>query len=447
MKTIFFNSQFQLLLLMLIAVTKPAWAKEYNFNDLWRQAQAESAEMKKEQAQLNFTQLNKTRQKLHFTPRVYLKGQSYTTNDPGASFFALLSQRKVSPSTDFSTTSLNTPGNTTLSQATLGLQLPIYKGGQDGQRSKAAALMFQAQEFKTKGVFLEVYAQLTYLYAELLNQQKSLQTLNQLQSEINQQINTYQVGKRKNPVGYSGLLGLKSLKNKIVVTIDMTNTKIHNLKENIRQYAPSLPSNYQIKYEDPYQFINTKIKESTKQQTMLPSYMLTSRQLMEESLTHKAEASARRWLPQVGAFGETTYYNGDRDSADSYSAGVYLEWQWSIQNYGLNNEVKYQKAIEQAETERLQRFEYAKKIEGLNSIQTLKTNIERVRETNEILTEQVQISRRLFHNGAINAIQLSEVCSRRVDAQEALTQIISQYLQVKTQLYQYSQQDLKGEQP
>lgn len=55
-----------------------------------------------------------------------------------------------------------------------------------------------------------------------------------------------------------------------------------------------------------------------------------------------------------------------------------------------------------------------------------------------MLDEQMTLSKKLFKNGALNAIQLSGIYSNRVEARYELYKLESEYLNVMSQLYLFS---------
>ena len=74
----------------------------------------------------------------------------------------------------------------------------------------------------------------------------------------------------------------------------------------------------------------------------------------------------------------------------------------------------------------------------------LSKNLELIQENAKLMEEQLTVSQQLFSSGAINAIQLSEVFSRRADIIQAKANIESEYLKARAGLLTLSETNLEG---
>lgn len=70
----------------------------------------------------------------------------------------------------------------------------------------------------------------------------------------------------------------------------------------------------------------------------------------------------------------------------------------------------------------------------VNAEKALDRSLDLLRQSKVLLQQQTVTSLDLFQNGAINALQLTEVFSRRADLIQALSQAETEYLQVRSGL-------------
>jgi hypothetical protein len=68
-----------------------------------------------------------------------LSGQSFISNDPGTALFGKLSQREIKNS-DFMADSLNHPATSLYTKTAVGVNVPLYEGGQKVALSRAMTL-------------------------------------------------------------------------------------------------------------------------------------------------------------------------------------------------------------------------------------------------------------------------------------------------------------------
>jgi len=144
-----------------------------------------------------------------------------------------------------------------------------------------------------------------------------------------------------------------------------------------------------------------------------------------------------RFLPRVGLFANNNLYSGDRDTENSQSFGLYLQWDlFNSDSYGRVGEAGAKALAEQA---KLHAFKQEEKI-MLSQLQESKVTLEKTLElldnSDSLLQEQSLNSMKLFRSGMLNALQLAEVINRRVDLVENKLNAQTQYLDVWTRLYQ-----------
>jgi hypothetical protein len=263
-----------------------------------------------------------------------------------------------------------------------------------------------SEKLASTQIEIEQYAGSGFAYGSIASIQKQKLKLNELNNEINKLMKGYQLGQKSNPVGYSGLLGMKSLANRIAGLIAQLESQekasYATLKEMGVHESNWLPKNIEVKnFVDQY-FVekneNLNI-QSYKSQAQLEQALAN----LEASKMQKA-----RYLPRVGAFAESSLFNGSRGTSNNYTAGLYL--QWSL--FDPSEIKKYKEATLAAQAAR--KFSEANTQQenairaGLaESDQALRSNLTRLEESDKLLSEQTKVSSQLFKNGSI--MQQSEV--------------------------------------
>ena len=163
-----------ILLSLTLLTSQISFAKNMTLSEAWSQINSKSKVIQASNLQLESLKESKARAQRHWLPRVYLGAQAYQTNDPGASFFGLLSQRSLLNS-DFNPDLINHPDTKTYTKGTLGIDLPIYEGGMKSSQVDLYNNLAKAQEHSTSQVQLEQFSQVALSYASIavLNEQKN----------------------------------------------------------------------------------------------------------------------------------------------------------------------------------------------------------------------------------------------------------------------------------
>ncbi len=309
-----------ILLSLTLLTSQISFAKNMTLSEAWSQINSKSKVIQASNLQLESLKESKARAQRHWLPRVYLGAQAYQTNDPGASFFGLLSQRSLLNS-DFNPDLINHPDTKTYTKGTLGIDLPIYEGGMKSSQVDLYNNLAKAQEHSTSQVQLEQFSQVALSYASIavLNEQKN--KISELSTQIEKLLKNYQLGNKSNPVGYSGLLGMKSVTNRLIGLKQQYDAQIKAYYEMFQEYglkdenwSPVMTSS--TEFGEKYLIGKNSTESSFKVQSMKSNVSASE----EAALMEKA-----RFLPRIGAFAETQAFKGDRDTADSYVAGLYLQ--------------------------------------------------------------------------------------------------------------------------
>lgn len=460
--------------LILNLIVSPIFAENtgiLEFSKIWEKIQANSHTQKALSLESRAAKQSKEKASKHWLPKVYADARAYNTNDPAMNFFSTLGQRSATES-DFSSKSvrtrpsnfidtnnnpyttpnyntlnlfapdtLNNPGSNTYQRGTLGIDLPLYEGGSKSAVATAYEKQSEGKQYEIRFVSLNEYANHAAMYGTLNVLYDFQEKLTSLEKTVKGIIGRYQLTNRGNPLGYSGGLGLKSLKNRIEGLKEENNAKISAIRDMIEVASSELPSDWSVRTQSTLSFAD----EYLKYQPAERSYMAKAMRAYAESAENQAKAEKARILPKVGVYGEGYVYRGDRATANAYNAGVYVQMNLyspgdieTIEEANLKSKAMQERAME------MQKMEESKIKSFLQMEQALKRNMELVNENSKLMDEQVQVAQQLFGNGALNALQLSEVLSRKADVIYAKMNLETEYLKAKAALLTMSEMILEG---
>lgn len=389
-------------------------AETLSFGSAWSKINERSAAQESSRLQTESLIGSQSRASRHWLPKVYIDARTYQTNDPGTSFFGLLEQRSIKQ-TDFSVDSINHPDPHVYTRGALGVDLALYEGGMKSSQVDLLEHSVAAQKSVTSQIQIEQYSAVGLSYGSIavLEQQRS--RLQELSSEVTRMINGYQLGSKSNPVGYSGLLGMKSLANR--------------LSGLIKQYEAQSRSHYAALSEmglkdqnwspddiESIAFVNRYFSDFSKQDEFLSSYKIESARENAKASEEMANMEKAKFLPRAGAFAETFVFNGSRDTATGYTAGLYLQWSlYDPSSYGSLREAKLKSMAAAKYSEASDQQERAERAALNETLKSFRQNIELLNDSHKLLVEQSKMTETLFRNGSINALQIVEILSRRAD--------------------------------
>ncbi len=410
------------------------------FSRIWERIKSNSPSQKAALSETEAAEISKNRSGRHWLPTIYADGKAYTTNDPTVTFMSNMGQRGVTQE-DFIPDNLNNPGSGNYQKGTLGLDLPLFEGGARSEAAKAMKKLAEAKKHQSNSVYLNEFSTAAAAYGQIILLMGINEELNTISGRVDAVLSNYQGGLRSNLVEYSGILSLKTLKNRIKVHLSENESRTSALRVYLEKMSGNALTEGWLPYkENVISFSDTYLKaENT---TAEGSSNVKAYQAMAESSSNKAEAEKALFLPKIGLFAETSIYNGKRDTADSYTAGFYIRMNiFSPMDYG---------AVKQAELES-DAFKYKAKdakLKGeieLNRLYTfadiLKKNIALMKENAELMNELVRNSQKLFSSGSIKAFQLVDVLSRKTDLIISLAGAEEEYLSVMAGIYNYSTED------
>lgn len=387
-----------------------AQAEEVPLNKVWREISQSSPALKAVELQSEAATEAEARAGRHWLPKVYLDAKSYQTDAPGQSFFGLLEQRSLRQS-DFNPDTINNPGSETFTRGALGLALPLYEGGIKSSQYSLQTHLSQSAVNESQSARAEQYTQVAKIYGSvgLIAQQR--QKLLSLKQVIDRLLKNYQLGVKSNPVGYSGLLGLKSLANRIQGLLDSYEAQSRAGYVVLKDMGYP-DSNWKPQFDETISFVENYLNNQNQE----PSFQVESMKAKGLVAQEASEMQKASFLPQFGAFAESYFFSGSRDTTHGYTAGLYLQWSlFNPADYGAHKEARLRSLAAQRYAEAIEQKEKAENSSLQKIVESIKSNIRLLEDSQKILVEQSKVTESLFKNGSINALQFVEVLNRRVD--------------------------------
>lgn len=399
-------------MLLSLAVPQALPDGSYSFERIWALAQKNLPSLSAARHEGEAASIAKDRAGRHWYPRAFVTGRAFNSNDPAMNFMGVLGQRKIE-ATDFAPSALNHPGGHFFTQGTLGVDLPLYEGGMRHALSLAAHRGWDAKEAEQKAVTSQEYSELATHFAALLTFEEQKAQLQALLRAVEGIMSQYRIGSKSNPVGYSGLLGLKNLKNRITGLLIENAAKADGHGGAIRAAVKELPEGWKPATAAARQFL-TSVYPS-RPTAVVPLAVLAARNGAEAVEKMKAVERAQL-LPRVGVFAQGDLYNGKRDTATAYTTGAYLQWNiFNASQYGATSQAEHTAAAAHARADQLAQRMEGQAVAARSASLALEKNLLLLDESAALLAEQTSTARTLFRNGSINALQLVEVLSRRAD--------------------------------
>jgi outer membrane protein TolC len=408
-----------------------------SFKEVWTSIQNHHPELKASEEDRLASESASARASRHWLPELHLSGRGYSTNDPLMNFMGILGQRSIVAS-DFSPSTLNRPGSATFGQVNLGASLPLFEGGASVAASKMQELDRQGKTEMDQAKKMDVYTQTVSSYAGVLNSESTIESLQDLKTSVTSVLSRYSVGSRSNPVGYSGLLGLKSTLNRINATLNQVKVEKQSRIAEIENRSQSNWSDWTVKKEDVGAFLQSVLPRD-QMSSDEPSHYLNAASAQAEAMDAKVSMQRARFLPQVGLFADGNFYLGDRTHSTAYAGGVYLRWSlFNPRDFGSVGEEQHRKLAAEHSLKVAQINEKLAKSETDSVLNAILENEKILKDSTHLMDEQVATASRLFQSGSINALQLVEVFNRRADLILQLKELNQNHIQVRTGLAKIS---------
>lgn len=401
-----------LVVLFTLFLTVNASAELLSFETIWKKVKSESPMLSQEEHELKASELASSRSEKHWLPSLSLGGSVFSTNDPAKNFFSNLSQRQITAS-DFALSNLNEPGRHTFETLTIGLDLPLYEGGRKAAESSAFSKFTEAAQMKQKAAILNEYIETAKAYSRLNTLSLAYDRLKSLSDRISEILSKYSIGAQSNPVGYSGMLGLKSLKNRVEGELLSLESKESIYRETLTEKAKLEEKKWSTENEAALSFLNRILPVSSDGKLSYPEMSA----IAHSDATDKVKSAEKsRYLPKLGLFANEDLTHGTRGTGTNFTGGAYL--QWSLFNPDNLNRVDEKNEIRLAANSAVQSIEQKSRIGRktlLQNEETMKKSIELLLDSEKLLSDQAKVASRLFQSGTISALQLAEVLNRRVD--------------------------------
>jgi hypothetical protein len=402
-------ANFYLLVSLLAAFSTSTNAETLSFQDIWKQIAEKSPAQEAAKLKTLSTEEGLSRAERHWLPKLYLDARSYSTNDPSSAFVGLLEQRKVETA-DFNPDALNHPDAQSFTRGAVGIDLPLYEGGMKQAQVFMYDHLLSAQKLGKSQIEVEQYAQSASAYATIALIEKQKAKLTELSDAIAKLMKSYQLGQKTNPVGYSGLLGMRSLANRITGLIEHLGAQKRSYFAMLKELGVR-DENWAPQTVDAREFADRFLNSNKSE-----SYTSMAGAENAQASFQAAKMERARYLPKVGAFAESYMFSGNRDTANGYTAGLYLQWSlFDPADFGKYKQAKLSSLAGQKFVEASSQEENAERQRLMESKQALRSNLSLLDESDKLLSEQTRVSSTLFKNGSINVLQFVEILNRRTD--------------------------------
>jgi plasmid maintenance system killer protein len=112
---------------------------------------------------------------------------------------------------------------------------------------------------------------------------------------------------------------------------------------------------------------------------------------------------------------------------------LYLQWSlFNAQDYGSVKEAQLKAFAAQSGIAAQRQKEQSEKLYLFELEKTLIRNLQLIKDSQTLMSEQVQVTEKLFRNGSVNALQFVEVLNRKADLILAETETHKQLLEVSS---------------
>jgi len=449
--------------LSLVFIPGILFAETLSFNDFWKQVEEHSLGRKAKQFEFKASEIAKDRSDRHWLPRIYTDVRAYNTNDPALNLLGKLGQRSATDA-DFSTASarvrpgnfldsnnqpyntlnsdtanlfakdtLNHPGSNTYSRGSLGIDLPVYEGG-------AGKTLSKIQEKRSVGLKFEKEALRDREFVNSAIFYRGIQSLTEYKNRLDQISKTetkfqsgYQLANKSNPVGYSGYLALKSLKNRLQAMEKESLVQLQEFKENLSVLSGIESNSILPESEDLFQFVDKHFSKTGEQDYSNYTKALA---VYTEGEGLKSDMEMSKFLPRIGVYSEANAYSGSRSTQAAYNAGFYVQMNlYNPKDMGAVDEANLQAEAMRKKLEEAKLKEDAL-FKSLTSQEiALRENYLLLKDSLKNQEEQVVYMQRLFQSGAVNAIQFAEVLNRSVDVAKSMLDIELNYIRVRSEFH------------
>ncbi|TGL34414.1 hypothetical protein EHQ52_07840 [Leptospira koniambonensis] len=460
---------------VLVLISLPGRASDSNmdFFWVWEKVAGNSPSLQTKSLEIEAAKSASARAGLHWFPKLYADVRTYQTNDPTLNFTGKLGQRSATQS-DFSTASnrsnlsnfldsnnqlyqnvnpnsanifakdtLNHPGSNVYSRGTLGLEFSVYEGGSGKAFKEIKDKELQSYVLESEYFRKTLYIQTAVAFRSSLVFLDGVREREKMLRQLNSFVKSYRLDAVGNPIGHSGFLALRSVQLRVSSEIKEKELYQKESIELIRILSGGVIENLQPTemssrfYEEVLPLPSSESERQTAISKILESHSNISKQrvTMENS----------KFLPKVGVYAEAYGYNGDRNFANSYNAGVFLQMNLlSPTDIGSKKEAMIQAEAAETKAKEARMKENSEFRILLEKERVLSENRKDSEQSYRIQYEQLLLSQSLFKRGNIPALSLAESFSRTSDALSRKEFMDLEYLKTRAQLILYSEENNEG---
>lgn len=411
-----------------------------SLEEVWKMISNSAYSDKAEADALSAARAASERSSRHWLPTLYLDARTFQTNDPGTSFISLIEQRSLS-SADFSVEAINHPEEKVYSRGALGVDLPLYEGGLKSAMETLSLHQANYQENHGNQVHLQNYIEVVTTYGQIGILQNQKQLLSQLQLQLEKIANSYKLGTKSNPVGYSGLLGIKALQNRLRAALKGNETQLEIAFGKLQELGFATKAPWSPVFSGVGSFVESYLSGTAGPMTVKgselagPSYTLRALKEQVKVAEQIVDVEGAKYKPRIGLFGENYIFRGSRSSSAGYTAGIYLQWNlFSPQDLGSKYEASLKASAARNSQFEAERRESIGRADLVEKSRALAESCRLLAENNQLLAEQFNVSETLFRNGSINVLQFVEMINRRADVVDAKALAETNYLLTHGQL-------------
>ncbi|WP_338635625.1 TolC family protein [Spirobacillus cienkowskii] len=385
--------------------------EEISFPKIWEMVVKNSYINKSLNLMIESSNSSVDRQSRYWLPSLYVNSQFMSTNDPTLTFINYLGEGQVKQE-DFVPSTLNTPSYNSFNSTQIGLNFLLYDGSSRASYSKAQKHASKALEYKKNSELVNLYVKTLREYSNIINAENYLKELNETEKNVEKLINNYHIGEKSNPVGYSGLLSLKAIMNKINFLIHDINTNIKNSKVTLNLMAGNKNKEWKILNLPIEKFVSIYFNKSNSSPS---SYQYLEQMEKSFSIKEKITAEKAKYLPKIGLFSQANIFGGDRGIKKSYIFGINITLNFMASDLGAASEVEL---LSQAKEEAAREIDLSEKIMSEISEENLRSinvKLDLTLNNEEILNEQLKVLSSLFKNGSTSVAQITEVYNKKTD--------------------------------
>lgn len=427
-------------------------ADTLSFSQVLNRIEVQSPVLQSLNEKMKSDQIASERSQNHWAPKLYLDFRSYNSNDPATAFMTKLQQQQIENS-DFATSSLNSPDRVQAQKGSVTLDWHLYEGNRSTVLSEMSQQQIQLTKLNQKQNKNNLQSEVFKMYFSVVQLQIEKNNLEEIKKISDKILNDYQLRKNENPVGYSGFLGLKSLKLQIdsrletieqqkqihfdslnflmadpSVTAKPTNNENTNKEKNNENWSVELNS---------FNLYKNKIETLAKNWSPNSESPQLQTAVIQKNMAEKnKELELSFWKPQVGAFAEAYTLSGNKGTGTGNTLGVYVRWGFDSQLIGNQDQAKKQALAADYFVKATQQKIFIQNQALIQSNQIFDSNIVTIKKSLELLQEQTAMMKKLYQSGAINSLQLTEVYLRQFQLVRQYSELQSEQINIMSNLIQ-----------